>query len=170
MLTTYLLTYQQAHYSDKAAHAQRRERSEYEKKWDSLSSFDKALTWTKDNKFGVVIGSWVASMGASWLYIQSQPLSFSQKLVQARVWAQGLTVASLIGIAALTTIPSAGDTLLSKSHSADDQSWRKIIQEQADATAHKHAMASMSEAKAKASELAAEVKDKAVEKVKGTTN
>lgn len=66
-------------------------------------------------------------MAGSWMYIQSQPLSFSQKLVQARVWAQGLTVASLIGMAAITQIPSAGDALLSKTHSVDDQSWEKSM-------------------------------------------
>ena len=68
-------------------------------------------------------------MGLSWLYIQTQPLSFAQKLVQARVWAQGLTVASMIGMAALLQIPSEGDKLLEKTHSADDTSWEKRLKE-----------------------------------------
>ena len=66
-------------------------------------------------------------MAGPWMYIQTQPLSFAQKLVQARVWAQGLTVASLIGMAAVTQIPSAGDDLVSKSHTADDHSWEKSM-------------------------------------------
>ena len=102
--------------------------SEADKAWESLSTADKALTWTKDHKFSVVIGSWLASMGGSWLYIQSQPLTFAQKLVQARVWAQGLTVASLIGMAALVQIPSAGDKLIS-GKGTDDHSWEKRLQE-----------------------------------------
>lgn len=116
---------QQENYSDRAAQVERKERTEKERLWSQLSTTDKALTYAKDNKFSVVVGSWFASMAGSWLYIQAQPLSFSQKLVQARVWAQGLTVACLIGVAAVTQIPSKGDKLIASGHSADDHSWER---------------------------------------------
>lgn len=122
------IKFDQMNYTDQSAVISRRAMSEAEKAWESLSTADKALTWTKDHKFSVVIGSWLASMGGSWLYIQSQPLTFAQKLVQARVWAQGLTVASLIGMAALVQIPSAGDKLIS-GKGTDDHSWEKRLQE-----------------------------------------
>lgn len=115
---------QEAHFSDAAAKAKRTRLSELEKRWDELSPRDQALTWAKDNKFSVVIGSWLSSMTGSWLYIQSQPLSFSQKLVQARVWAQGLTLASLLIMAGITHIPTAGDKILEQERTSGDHSWR----------------------------------------------
>ena len=121
------IKFDQMHYKDSSAYIDRRSSSEAQAAWSKLSTFDKSLTWAKDHKFSVVLGSWLGSMGLSWLYIQTQPLSFAQKLVQARVWAQGLTVASMIGMAALLQIPSEGDKLLEKTHSADDTSWEKRL-------------------------------------------
>lgn len=92
------IAYDKEHYTDKGAQLLKRYASQEEKQWDQLSRKDKALTWAKENKFSVVAGSWVASMAGTFSYIQTQPLSFAQKLVQARVWAQGLTLASLVGI------------------------------------------------------------------------
>lgn len=71
--------------------------------------------------------SWVTSLGLTFAYIQTQPLSFAQKLVQARVWAQGLTVASLVGMAAITQIPSAGDKIIQQHNDAAEHSWRDFV-------------------------------------------
>ncbi|WFD32450.1 Replication factor C, subunit RFC4 [Malassezia sp. CBS 17886] len=121
------IAYNQQHFSDAYAVQGRRLRTVEEQRWDELSTFDKAITWTKNNKFSVVAGSWFASMGASWLYIQSQPLSLSQKIVQARVWAQGLTVACMLGMAAVSQIPCAGDVLREEAHEHENHSWRNVI-------------------------------------------
>lgn len=56
-------------------------------------------------------------------------MSFAQKLVQARVYAQGLTLASLVGMAAITSIPSAGDKIIEEHAHAGDHSWRDMIQD-----------------------------------------
>jgi hypothetical protein len=82
------------------------------KMWDQLTNVEKTHAWMKEHKLVSVLGSWAGSMVLSWLYIQTQPMSFAQKLVQARVWAQGITVASMIGVAALTAIPSKGDKII----------------------------------------------------------
>lgn len=66
-------------------------------------------------------------MGGVFAYIHSQPMSFPQKLVQTRVWAQGLTVATLLGMAAITQIPSAGDKILKQRERAADHSWQDFI-------------------------------------------
>lgn len=123
---------QHAHYTDQAALSQRKLRSTLEQRWENLSTTDRALTFAKENKFSVVLGSWVTSMGASWLYIQSQPLSFSQKIVQARVWAQGLTVASLLLMAGVSRIPTAGDQLMKEEHEMTNHSWRDMIHDESD--------------------------------------
>ena len=66
-------------------------------------------------------------MAGTFSYIQTQPLSFAQKLVQARVWAQGLTLASLVGMAAITQIPSAGDKIIEQKAHANEHSWMDYI-------------------------------------------
>ncbi|GAA6043043.1 hypothetical protein JCM8097_005129 [Rhodosporidiobolus ruineniae] len=72
-----------------------------------VSTKEAVIEWAKENRWTAVGLSWVASMVGSGAYIASTPLSFPQKLVQARMVAQGLTVAVLIASAGLTQIPNA---------------------------------------------------------------
>lgn len=61
------------------------------------STYDKAMTWGRENRYSIVFGSWIASMGAAWALVnRSKYMTSAQKLVQARVYAQGLTVAVLM--------------------------------------------------------------------------
>lgn len=126
------LAYERERYSDTGAKMMKRYSSREARQWDELSASDKALTWAKDNKFGVVAGSWVVSMGGIFAYIQTQPLSFAQKLVQARVWAQGITLASLVAMAGITQIPSAGDKILQEKQDADKHSWMEYMPKEED--------------------------------------
>ncbi|KAK4962445.1 Replication factor C, subunit RFC4 [Elasticomyces elasticus] len=58
---------------------------------------EKATQWMSDNRYSVVFGSWVASMGTALGIVGRSPyLTTQQKLVQARVYAQGLTIAVVI--------------------------------------------------------------------------
>ncbi|KDE03460.1 hypothetical protein MVLG_06070 [Microbotryum lychnidis-dioicae p1A1 Lamole] len=72
----------------------------------TLSTRDALIEFGKTHRYGVVFGAWAASMVGSFGYISMTPLSFAQKLVQARMVAQGLTVAVLIASAGLSAIPS----------------------------------------------------------------
>ena len=66
-----------------------------------MSSYEKAMDWGKKNRYSIVGASWVASMAIALGIVGRSPyLSTQQKLVQARVYAQGLTVAVLIATAA----------------------------------------------------------------------
>lgn len=121
------IAFDQAHYTDAGAAVQRRYQSREQREWDSLSTSDKALTWAKENKFSVVAATWATSMGGIFAYIHTQPMTFAQKLVQARVWAQGITLASLVGMAAITQIPSAGDKIIKAHKEAADHSWREFV-------------------------------------------
>ena len=70
----------------------------------NLTAMQRAQAWGRENRYKVVFTSWLASMGlALWIVGRNRYLSGSQKLVQARVYAQGLTVAVLIATAALET-------------------------------------------------------------------
>ena len=66
------------------------------------SSTQRAKDWASENRYGIVFGSWVVSMGtALGLVGRDKYLTSAQKLVQARVYAQGLTVAIVIASLAL---------------------------------------------------------------------
>ena len=64
-------------------------------------SGQRLLEWGRENRYGIVLASWVASMAIALAAVSRSPASASQKIVQARVYAQGLTLAVLIATAAL---------------------------------------------------------------------
>jgi hypothetical protein len=67
----------------------------------SESVFARAKDWGRENRYPIVTASWVASMGIALVLVGRNPyLSGTQKLVQARVYAQGLTLAVLVATAA----------------------------------------------------------------------
>ncbi|KKA26558.1 hypothetical protein TD95_004267 [Thielaviopsis punctulata] len=65
------------------------------------SNYDKFMAWGRENRYPIVFTSWLASMGVALSIVGRSPyLSSAQKLVQARMYAQGLTLAVLIVTAA----------------------------------------------------------------------
>ena len=70
------------------------------------TGFQKFMAWGRENRYPIVGVSWVASMGVALQLVRRNPyLTGAQKLVQARVYAQGLTLAVLI----LTAMFEVGD-------------------------------------------------------------
>lgn len=62
----------------------------------------KAKEWVSENRYPIVFGSWVASMVIALGIVSRNPhQSPQQKIVQARVYAQGLTLAVLVASFAL---------------------------------------------------------------------
>lgn len=62
------------------------------------------ISWGRQNRYGIVFVSWLASMGIALGAVgRNKYLSGSQKLVQARMYAQGLTLLVLIATAAFET-------------------------------------------------------------------
>ncbi|KAK4465633.1 hypothetical protein QBC42DRAFT_8562 [Cladorrhinum samala] len=65
---------------------------------------EKLMDWGRENRYSIVFTSWIASMGLALAMVgKNKYLSTAQKLVQARVYAQGLTLAVLIATAAFET-------------------------------------------------------------------
>jgi len=61
------------------------------------SAMERAKEWASENRYPLLFGFWVASMAGSWAAVNRQStLSGSQKLVQARMYAQGLTLSALL--------------------------------------------------------------------------
>lgn len=68
------------------------------------TEYQKLMDWGRENRYSIVFTSWIAAMGLSLAMVgRNKFLSTSQKLVQARVYAQGLTLAVLIATAAFET-------------------------------------------------------------------
>ena len=72
-----------------------------EERMKGLKGKEWLMEYGRENRYKIVLASWVASMGASLgLVWRDKYLSKAQKLVQARVYAQGLTLLVLIASAA----------------------------------------------------------------------
>jgi len=68
-----------------------------------LSPKERALDWFDRHRWSVIGASWAASMGGAFGIIMRDPLqTTAQKVVQARIWAQGLTLGVLMASAALS--------------------------------------------------------------------
>lgn len=82
-------------------HPEKNYRDEQESLQDQLNSQkstkERVMGWLGENRYSIVFGSWVASMSAAMGIVGRSPyLTTPQKLVQARVYAQGFTVAAVI--------------------------------------------------------------------------
>ena len=72
----------------------------------------RALQLAKENRWGIIGGSWLATMFGSWAVVsRNKYLTGPQKLVQARMYAQGATIAVLLvsGVMASSDIRDAAD-------------------------------------------------------------
>ncbi|KAL2125200.1 hypothetical protein VTJ04DRAFT_1565 [Mycothermus thermophilus] len=68
------------------------------------TEWQRFVDWGRENRYSIVFASWLAAMGAAMAIVgRSKYMSTSQKIVQARVYAQGLTLAVLIATAAFET-------------------------------------------------------------------
>lgn len=64
------------------------------------SAYERFMEWGGENRYKIVFASWMASMAVALAIVNRAPMSTSQKLVQARVYAQGLALVVLIVSAA----------------------------------------------------------------------
>lgn len=98
-----------------------------QQRWDSLTTSEKVRDWASNHQYSIVGGSWAASMIVAGAIVARNPyLTFPQKLVQARMWAQGLTVGVLIGSGVVAGMSSDGE----KHELEEDHSWKEILDEQ----------------------------------------
>ncbi|KAG2073552.1 hypothetical protein BDR04DRAFT_289274 [Suillus decipiens] len=95
----------------------------------SLSPKDKLAEWTAKHQLSVIVGSWALTMGLIGSKVMRDPLiSTPNKIVQVRLWAQGLTIGVIIATAALTHSQRAQAANMRK-HSPD-HTWVYLLDEQ----------------------------------------
>ncbi|CAI6099437.1 hypothetical protein V2G26_004121 [Clonostachys chloroleuca] len=63
---------------------------------ENETNYQRFMEWVGENRYGIVFASWLTSMAVAFAIVGRAPISTAQKLVQARVYAQGLTLAVLI--------------------------------------------------------------------------
>ncbi len=93
------------------------------------SGGQRALDWTRDNRYTIVVTSWAAAIAVAVALVgRNKYLTTSQKLVQARVYAQGLTVAVMIA----TGLLEMSDAKQGKGH------WETVMVLDPNDPEHKH--------------------------------
>ncbi|KAF2016430.1 hypothetical protein BU24DRAFT_409533 [Aaosphaeria arxii CBS 175.79] len=81
-----------------------REKEREEKLIAGKTTLERAKEWAEENRYPIIFGFWVLSMGGSFIAVnRNKYLSGSQKLVQARMYAQGATLAVLLASFAFET-------------------------------------------------------------------
>ncbi|KAH9918178.1 uncharacterized protein BXZ73DRAFT_80645 [Epithele typhae] len=106
-------------------------------RWGNMSAAQKAGDFVKRHEYGVIVGSWAAAMAGTLTYIMRDKIqTVPQKVVQARMWAQGLTIGIIIAAGVLTHSQRAKrfeeeirDGHLVR-HLPEDHSWKDILEEE----------------------------------------
>ncbi|CAR27883.1 ZYRO0D08800p [Zygosaccharomyces rouxii] len=70
---------------------------EEHRKWKEMSMKQKLVEGLSNNKYKIIVGAWAASMYGSWVVVDKDPImTKAQKAVQARMYAQFITVGLLL--------------------------------------------------------------------------
>ncbi|EPQ58964.1 hypothetical protein GLOTRDRAFT_70022 [Gloeophyllum trabeum ATCC 11539] len=98
-------------------------------RWEALSPSEKVKDWAARHQYGVIGGSWALSMVGSFGWIMRDPhQSFAQKIVQARMWAQGLTIGVLLAAGAISHANRHNQG--SARNAIPDHSWKDILEQE----------------------------------------
>ncbi|KAJ1309752.1 hypothetical protein OPQ81_006517 [Rhizoctonia solani] len=123
--------YLKSQWHGRAAEILRKEQEEEEAGIRSLSLKGRALHWAKENRFGIIGMSWVTAMAISGglVFARNRAVPFSQKIVQVRMYAQGVTIAVLLASAGLSAIHLPDEEALEKNERerAPGEAWKLMI-------------------------------------------
>jgi len=97
------------------------------KRWDSMTLGQKIGDWSYRHQYSLIMGSWAASLGlAAAIISRNKYQTYPQKIVQARMWAQGLTIGLIIAAGALTHTKRAKMA----EEAQHDHSWMDMVEQQ----------------------------------------
>ncbi|CAM1504347.1 Fc.00g019380.m01.CDS01 [Cosmosporella sp. VM-42] len=63
---------------------------------ENETAYDRFMEYGREHRYSIVFVSWLASMGIALAIVGRSPMNTANKVVQARMYAQGLTLAVLI--------------------------------------------------------------------------
>ncbi|KAF8214132.1 hypothetical protein K438DRAFT_1802942 [Mycena galopus ATCC 62051] len=96
--------------------------------WDQMSTKDKIGDWASRHEYSLIIGGWALSLIAAGAIINRNKFQTpAQKVVQARMWAQGLTIGIILTAAGFKTSHNLGE---SASRPPPDHSWREVLEQE----------------------------------------
>jgi len=103
-----------------------REEAQEISRWNRLDSKEKLKDWAIRNQYKIILGSWATSMAvAGAIVMRNRHQTTAQKVVQARMWAQGLTIGVLIAAGVLTHTNRAE----AAQHRNTDHTWQNMVEE-----------------------------------------
>ncbi|KAG1744497.1 hypothetical protein EDD22DRAFT_919326 [Suillus occidentalis] len=124
------LEFDRAHWTGAGKWELDREAAEEEARWNALTTKEKIGDWATRHQYSIILGSWVLSMAvAGGIISRDRHQTIPQKIVQVRMWAQGLTIGVLIGAGILTH--SQRQAALQQRSRSVDHSWQTFLAEQA---------------------------------------
>ncbi|EPT03659.1 hypothetical protein FOMPIDRAFT_1046695 [Fomitopsis schrenkii] len=125
------LKYEKEHWTDVGAHELDILKHREQVRWDKMSPLEKLKDTAGRHEYGFIGGAWAATMvGAFGWIMRDKYQTMPQKIVQARMWAQGLTIGILIAAGALTH--ARRQQALDEHglrHIEPDHSWRDIVEQ-----------------------------------------
>lgn len=96
----------------------------------ALPTKDKILYYTSQNKYKIIVGAWAASVGGSlWIINRDKIMTQPQKVVQARMYAQALTVVLLLGTLGLTMYEESHPVKI-KNYDSQRDAWKRMLEEE----------------------------------------
>ncbi|KAF9240042.1 hypothetical protein BU15DRAFT_87772 [Melanogaster broomeanus] len=102
--------------------------SEEEARWNALATGDKIGDWAYRHQYSIILGSWALSMAiAGAIVAKNKYQTLPQKAVQARMWAQGLTIGVLLAAGALTHKNRQDAAASGMRRSPTDHSWKTFL-------------------------------------------
>lgn len=105
----------------------KREELEEQQRWKALSLSQRAKEWATQNQYKVILGTWAVGMAAAGTLVwRNRHQSVPQKVVQARMWAQGLTIGVMVA-AGILTHQQREEAAMHRGH--DDHSWVHMVEE-----------------------------------------
>jgi len=120
------LAYERSQWEGTGFDVIKEELTEEEQKWAQMSSTEKLGNWFDRHKYSVVVGSWAASIAVAGAIISRDKYqSTSQKVVQARMWAQGLTIGVILAAGAISHARHGDDP-----KHPPDHSWKNVVEQQ----------------------------------------
>ncbi|KAJ6486462.1 hypothetical protein C8R47DRAFT_1177606 [Mycena vitilis] len=80
-------------------------------RWESMSTSEKIGDWAERHEYSLIVGGWALSLAAAGVIIgRDKYQTTAQKVVQARMWAQGLTIGIILTAAGLKANHNKGES------------------------------------------------------------
>jgi len=94
------------------------------RQWNRLSTSEKFFSGLNNNKYTIIVSAWAASLYASWVIVnRDKIMTTAQKAVQARMYAQGITIMLLLG----TILLAIKEEEINKKKPAELPEWKMVI-------------------------------------------